>query len=113
MQDRKAGHFDAEEEGGNADFDIGVGEDFIGVNEVECSGAETDGYGLPEGEKDYQLDGEDFEEGLVGFELWGVSELDVKLDKAVHCDCHRYGLDDDNLRGGLDPGFGGKGMEKG
>jgi len=80
VEDRKAGHFDAEEEGRDSDFDVGVSEDFVGMDEVEGAGAETDGYGLPEGEKDYQFDGKDFEEWLVGLQLFGVAELDVELD---------------------------------
>ena len=44
------------------------------------AGADADGDGLPEGQEDDELDGEDLEEGLVRREVFGVFELDVELD---------------------------------
>lgn len=65
VEDGEDGHLEAEQERGDADFKVRVGEHLVGVDDVEGRRADTDGGGLPEGEEDDELDGEDLEEGGV------------------------------------------------
>lgn len=99
VQQRKGSHFYAEEQRGDADFDVWVGEDLVGVHNVEGRGADGNGRGLPEGEEDDELDGDDFDEKFVLGD--GFAELNVHLDKTEHGNCDGNGVDDDNLQNEL------------
>lgn len=104
VQERKGGHLDAEEQGGNADLDVGVGEDLVGVDNVEGRGADGNGRGLPEGEEDDELDGDNLdEEFLVGE---GFLELNVELNEAEHGNGDGDGVEDNDLGGQLGLGCG-------
>ena len=94
VKDAKKSHFDAKEEGGDADFDVGLG-DAGGGFDGAGGGEEGDYDSLPEGEEDDELDGGDFEEGLVFAEV--VFELDVELDQAVHCYTNATSFNDHHL----------------
>ena len=94
VEDAKESHFDAKEEGGDADFDVGLG-DAGGSFDGAGGGKEGDYDGLPEGEEDDELDGGDFEEGLVFAEV--VFELDIELDQAVHCYANAASFNDHHL----------------
>lgn len=71
MQDGEDGHFDAEEHGWNTDFEIWVGENFVGVDDFERRCADGDGQRLPKGQENDKLDGQDLDEKLVLGEGFG------------------------------------------
>lgn len=94
MEQSKGGHFDAEKQGRDADLDIGIGEDLVRVHNVQGRGSNGNGRGLPEGEEDNELDGDNLDEKLLLLE--GVLELDVDLDEAEHGNGDGDGIEDDD-----------------
>ena len=102
MQDAEDGHFNAEKEGRNADFDVrggDVGGGFDSAGGSEEGESDLDGHErmpghgmgklggthrLPEGEEDDEFNGDDFDERSVFSEI--NAELDVELDQADHGD---------------------------
>lgn len=96
MEEGEDGHLDAEKQGWDADFQIGVSDFARRLDYIQCCrGEDTDQEGLPEGEEDHQLDGDNFQERMVGGEIH--SKLDVELDEAVHGHCDRGTLNDEDL----------------
>ena len=68
------------------------------MNNVKRAGADTNRGRLPEGQENDKFDGENFEERLVWGKLFGVAQLNIELDEAVHGNGYCYGFDRDNLR---------------
>lgn len=95
MQDGEDSHFDAEQKSGDAHLEIGIGENVTGLDNVEGRRADGNGRGLPKGQEDDELDGENLQkETVLGKRL---RKLNVKLNKAVHGNGDGNGIDNKNL----------------
>lgn len=90
MENRKYGHFDAEEKSWDADSDIRVLE-ATGSFDGTGGGKEGDENGLPEGKKDDEFDRCNFEQRTMLGEI--VFQLNIELDEAIHCDCDAAAFD--------------------
>lgn len=99
MEQSKGGHLNAEQEGGDANLDVGIGEYLVGVDNVQGRGTDGNGRSLPKGEKDDELDGNNFDEELLVFE--GLFELNVDLNQAEHGNSNGQGIEDNDLATGL------------
>lgn len=95
MQDGEDGHFNAEQKGRNAHLEIRIGENVTGLDDVESRCADGNGRGLPKGQEDDELNGEDLQkETVLGKRL---RKLNVKLNEAVHGNGDGNGIDHKNL----------------
>lgn len=65
VEDGEDGHLETEEEGGDSDLEVGVGEIFVGVDQIEGRGSEGNGDGLPKGQEDHKFNGQNFGEWLL------------------------------------------------
>lgn len=85
MQDRKDDHLDAEQRGGNGDFDVRVRDDRVRFEDLESLARRNrNGGNLPKGEEDNELNGKNLQKQSLAVE--GHLELNVALNNAVHGD---------------------------
>ena len=97
MEESETGHLNTEGKRWDANFDIRICEDFVRLNNTERTSTNANCRRLPKREEDDQLDGQNLQKGSVRGELRRVSQLNVKLDQAVHGNRYGNGFDTDNL----------------
>ncbi len=90
MEERKEGHLDTQEQGGNAHLDVGCLNVIAGLDGAR-TGEERNGDGLPEAQENDQLDRSNLEKWFVLADV--VLDLYVELDQAVHGDGDGNGLE--------------------
>ena len=83
MQHREKGHLHAQQQARDANLDVRRTDARARLNHVQ-GGQDGDDDGLPKGQEDDELDGDELEDGLMLGDVGG--DLEVKGQEAVHGD---------------------------
>lgn len=95
MQNSKDGHLEAEKERRDADLEVRVGQNLVGLYNAQRGCAHGDGSGLPERQENDQFDSQDLQEGsMLG---QGFLHLYVELNQTEHGNSHGQRLDNEDL----------------
>lgn len=98
VEEGEEGHLDADEQAGDADLEVALGQLRAGLHGGDGRRADGEQHRLPQHKEDDQLDGQDLAEELVLGQ--GVLQLDVDLDDAHHGNGDGHHVD------GADPDVG-------
>lgn len=96
MQNSKDSHLEAEKERRDADLEVRVGQNLVGLYNAQRGCAHRDGSGLPKRQENHEFDSQDLQEGsMLG---QGFLHLYVELNETEHSNSYGQRFYDEDLQ---------------